>query len=142
MVSAEVHQLGFSVNAVLDLIVTGYDISLEIPDETSLTDTQLCIIFGNLLENAIEACCRTENENRFIKLSSNIKAGMLYIAMDNSCDGNIRIENGGFISSKRNEIGTGINSITAIVKKYFKRFFYVIHFNYIALINLYFVFIF
>ena len=95
-----------------------YDISLEIPDETSLTDTQLCIIFGNLLENAIEACCRTENENRFIKLSSNIKAGMLYIAMDNSCDGNIRIENGGFISSKRNEIGTGINSITAIVKKY------------------------
>lgn len=99
-----------------------YDIGLEIPPEISkgsgLTDTQLCIIFGNLLENAIEACCRTENENRFIKLSSNIKAGMLYIAMDNSCDGNIRIENGGFISSKRNEIGTGINSITAIVKKY------------------------
>ena len=99
-----------------------YDISLEIPPEISkgsdLTDSQLCIVFGNLLENAVEACCRTESQGRFIKLCSYIKAGILYIAMDNNCDGNIHIENGGFISSKRNEIGTGINSITAIAKKH------------------------
>ncbi len=99
-----------------------YDISLEIPPEISkgsdLTESQLCMVFGNLLENAVEACCRTESQGRFIKLCSYIKAGILYIAMDNNCDGNIHIENGGFISSKRNEIGTGINSITAIAKKH------------------------
>ncbi len=99
-----------------------YDIRLEIPSEVSnfsnLTETQLCIVFGNLLENAVEACCRTESQGRFIKLCSYIKAGMLYITMDNNCDGNIHMENGAFISSKRNEIGTGINSITAIAKKH------------------------
>lgn len=96
-----------------------YDVSLEMPQSTGdITDIQLCIIFGNLLENAIEACGRTDSENRFIKLRSDVKAGMLYITMDNSCDGNIRKERGGFISSKRDEIGTGINSIIAITQKH------------------------
>ena len=96
-----------------------YDVSLEIPQSTgSITDIQLCIIFGNLLENAIEACGRTQSKNRFIRLRSNVKVGMLYITMDNSCDGNIRKERGGFISSKRDEIGTGISSIIAIAEKH------------------------
>ena len=96
-----------------------YDVILEMPQSTgNITDIQLCIIFGNLLENAIEACGRTQSENRFIKLRSDVKVGMLFITMDNSCDGNIRKERGGFISSKRDEIGTGISSIIAIAEKY------------------------
>lgn len=64
----------------------GIDISIiiEIPEQSSkVSDSHLCIIIGNLLDNAIRA-----NESRkggkFIKLRSSIDSGMLYITMDNS----------------------------------------------------------
>ena len=94
------------------------DISLDINEKTeNITDVQLCILFGNLLENAIEACCRVQGE-RFVKLYAYIKAEMMYIAMDNSYDGNIRKKGSHFISSKRGEIGTGLRSVAAIAEKH------------------------
>ena len=94
------------------------DLKLDIPEKSQkVNDVQLCILFGNMFENAIEACARVD-ENRFIKLYSYVKAGMLYIAMDNSCDGNIVKKGKNFISSKRGDIGTGLSSVTAIAEKH------------------------
>ena len=40
-----------------------------IPDEISIIDIDLCVIIGNLLDNAIEACMKVENPaGRFIQI--------------------------------------------------------------------------
>ncbi len=64
----------------------GIDISIiiDIPEQSEkISNSHLCIVIGNLLDNAIRA-----NEGRtcgrFIRLRSSIEAGMLYITMDNS----------------------------------------------------------
>lgn len=105
-------------------------------------DSDLSVIFGNLLENAIEACRRVEsggsktsagsaedmrsaaddgrNESggRFIRISSDMSYDLLVITMDNSFDGKFSYEGGKFRSSKRNDFGVGLSSIQYTAQKY------------------------
>jgi sensor histidine kinase regulating citrate/malate metabolism len=77
------------------------------------------VVFGNVLENALEACRRITAGERFIKLSSQFIGNKLYIAVDNSFSGEIRLKNGVYLSQKREAAsGIGIISVMAIAKKY------------------------
>ena len=90
---------------------------LYLTENTGISDSDLCIIFGNCIENAIEACRRLE-DGKFIKISSKIAGKMLTITIDNSFDGIIK-ENGiAFWSLKRESEGIGISSVKAVVEKY------------------------
>ncbi|MEG1447678.1 MAG: GHKL domain-containing protein, partial [Ruthenibacterium sp.] len=60
----------------------------------------LCIIFGNLLENGIEACNRMTAGTKFIRLRSRLQYGTLTVTMDNSFHGIITKSSGKFLSSK------------------------------------------
>lgn len=42
---------------------------IQIPEEISIDPIDMCIIFGNALDNAIEACDRTEDENKKITIT-------------------------------------------------------------------------
>ena len=96
-----------------------FDCHLSVPNTNSqLTDSNLCVIFANLLENAIEACMRMESGNRFINIKSSIRHSILTITMDNSFDGQIMKSDDHYYSSKRDEFGIGISSIRSIVDKY------------------------
>lgn len=45
------------------------DVAAHVPSKMCLTDTELCVLLGNLLDNAIEACKKVSGEeNRFIKI--------------------------------------------------------------------------
>ena len=90
---------------------------LELPEKTGVRDSDLCIIFGNCIENAIEACRRTDGD-RFIKINSRITGKMLAITIDNSFDGILKREGGTFLSSKREGEGVGISSVIAVARKY------------------------
>lgn len=93
------------------------DIQISVPDYTEgITDTELCIIFGNLLENAWEACSRMAQGTPFIRMRSSLEHGVLAITMENSFDGKISIHNGKYISSKREGTGIGLSSIQAVAK--------------------------
>lgn len=83
-----------------------------------MTDSSLCAIFGNLLENAVDACGRMTQGKKFIHLNSHLEHGDLTIAMDNSFDGQIRIEKGKYFSSKRDDFGVGLTSIRTMARKY------------------------
>ena len=95
------------------------DIRLVVPAKTEqLTDAELCVIFGNLLENALEACGRMTEGRRFLRLSSDVHLGTLTITMDNSFDGQVKQENGRYRSSKRDDFGVGLRSILAVARRH------------------------
>lgn len=81
-------------------------------------DTDLCIIIGNFLENAIEACGRVTENERFIKLNTRMQSNVLTITMDNSFDGYWQEKDGVFLSRKHDGEGIGLTSVQAVVEKY------------------------
>ena len=81
-------------------------------------NSDLTIIFGNLLENAIEACMKIDKEKRFIRIGSDISYDMLIITMDNSYDGNFLSVDGRFRSTKREGFGIGLSSVQSVARKY------------------------
>ena len=90
-----------------------FSIETTVPEDLEIDEMDLCVIFGNVLENALEACrCITAGE-RFIKLNSQFIGNKLYIAVDNRFCGEIRHKNGAWLSQKRDESpGIGIISVT------------------------------
>ena len=93
--------------------------SLHLPQEIGIADMDLCIIFGNCLENALEACRRMENGQKYIHVKSKLHGNMLGITIDNSFDGKVEIKNGKLLSRKRDsEEGLGLSSVRAVAAKY------------------------
>jgi len=114
-----------SVNAVISHYLDtakeeGCEISahLIILEETSnVPAMDLCVVLGNLLENAVEAC-RGTSVRKFIRVNSMIKGTALFITVDNSYSGEIKKIGDSFMSGKREGEGIGISSVKAITKKY------------------------
>lgn len=96
-------------------------LSVALSDTLPLPRTDLCIILGNLLENAVEACRRMKSENRFINLKLSMpSAQTMVIIIENSYEGEVRFApDGSFLSSKTTgRRGIGISSVLNITEKY------------------------
>lgn len=94
-------------------------VRLELPQRLEgVPDGELCIIFGNLLENAMEACSRMAQGPKFVHLDGSVRSGVLTVTMDNSFDGRVTRENGAYRSSKRSDLGVGLASIQAVAQKH------------------------
>lgn len=94
-------------------------VDLVVPEATArINASNLCVIFGNILENATEACERMHDEDKFIHISSHLHNGMLIIKQKNSFVGKISEIDGQFYSSKRNEIGIGLASVQSVAQKH------------------------
>lgn len=116
-----------AVNAILshyDSICQDHGIQLKTnltvpPASRNIPDKDLCIIFGNMVENAIEACERmAEGSEKWISLTSSIKGTMLIIEMVNTYNGKAVSEHGRFRSSKRDAYGIGLTSIKAVAESH------------------------
>lgn len=55
-----------------------------LPQEASLSSVELCAVFSNLLDNAIHACKKVPDGERFIRLKAHMYAGYLAVRMENS----------------------------------------------------------
>lgn len=75
----------------------------------------LCVLVGNLLENAVAAC--RETEQPFIKMHSRYADGILTLTMDNRFLMVSQTPEGEFLSTKQGG-GIGLLSIGAIAGKY------------------------
>ena len=94
-------------------------IDLKIPDRTFITDLDFCIILGNCLENAIEACTKIIEGEKFISIKSQITNYMIGLTIDNSFSGKILKEDNTFVSTKTSkEHGIGLSSVHAVAAKY------------------------
>lgn len=95
---------------------------LNVPMRIPYDDTDLCIILGNALDNAIEGCMRSiKAEERYIDLIVHLDRKNLIILVRNSFDGKIlKTKNGHLITTKNdnNNHGLGIDSIKRTTNKY------------------------
>jgi signal transduction histidine kinase len=93
------------------------EVSVRIPAANPhISDSHLCVILGNLLENAGEACRRMTEGERWIRLRTKVHGELLFISMDNSCEGTVQPQDGRYLSSKRNEEGIGLRSVRSLAK--------------------------
>lgn len=95
---------------------------LNLPSNIAIKHTDLCIVLGNSLDNAIEACKRiTDNAlKKEIKLSMNYRDKYLIIVVSNTCD-KAPVRWGRFFKSSKPSPelhGLGLQSIDRTVKKY------------------------
>lgn len=72
-----------------------------VPKELPISEVELCLIVGNLLDNAMEACMRIlEEEKRFIRVYIDILKGQLYIYVMNSVQGTPKRHGKIYLSTK------------------------------------------
>lgn len=90
-----------------------------VSDKIAISDIDLCVIIGNLLDNAIEACMTIEDEQeRFIRIYIAEKMDQFYIYVSNSFEGNLRKRGSRYFTTKgERERGYGIIRIDRIVDK-------------------------
>lgn len=83
--------------------------------------TDLSSLFGNIIDNAIEAVRKEEGDNRLIKLSASIKNGFVSLTEENYSSDKVKFSSNGLpISNKENQAyhGFGSKSIKYIAHKY------------------------
>ena len=86
--------------------------------ELSLDEINLCLVFSNLLENAIQASVKTAPARRKINVEVYPHHNhLLLIHVENTFDGKIQQKNNIFQSSKRSGNGIGIESVRHITDK-------------------------
>lgn len=96
-------------------------LQVSLYEKIPVTDMELCIILGNLLENAVEACRRMESQDKSIALElSMVSSALLVIMVRNSYEGVVRqAPDGTFLSAKtKGRQGIGISSVLDITEKY------------------------
>lgn len=97
-----------------DISVT---VKANVPDKLTITDVELSIIVGNLLDNAIEAC-KTVETDRFIRLYIAIKGKMLYFSMLNSA-GSKQKKLGTLFATKKDGVhGFGLRRAESIIESH------------------------
>lgn len=92
-------------------------VKANVPDSLTISDLELSIVVGNLLDNAIEAC-RSVSGDRFIRLFITMKGTMLYFSMLNSA-GEKRTKTAGLFASRKDGIhGFGLRRAQAILEEH------------------------
>lgn len=89
----------------------------KVPASLSVPDVDLCIMIGNLLDNAMEACARLEKESRFVHIYIHVKGAQLYMSFTNSAGKKQKKIGNLFLSSKGSEHGFGLMRVDALVAK-------------------------
>ena len=90
----------------------------HIPLALTTPDTDLCVIIGNLFDNAIEASLKLPPEQRMIRVYMAMKNTQLYISFTNFTAGRKMEKRGGiFRSTKGENHGLGLVRIDAIVER-------------------------
>jgi signal transduction histidine kinase len=99
-----------------------FDYSIEIPAGIKIDPMDVCVILGNSIDNAIEACSRIKDGSaRQISLIATYRNKGLIFSIKNTADSGSLVKKGDvYISSKNNpsEHGIGISNINRTAEKY------------------------
>ena len=92
-------------------------VKANVPDTLTISDLELSIIIGNLLDNAIEAC-RTVTGERFIRIFISMKGTMLYFSMLNAAGAKRKKTGSLFATHKDGVHGFGLRRAEAIIEEH------------------------
>ena len=94
------------------------DYKAAVPKTLAVSDIDLCVVIGNLIDNAVESCEKVAPENQFIRLYIGIFQKQLYLLVSNATSETVRKLDEQYISTKRGNHGHGLKRINKIVDKY------------------------
>ena len=111
--------LQYSNHLMIDYIVMSFSrkaerlqISLQtdiaVLPELSISDSDICSLLNNVLQNAIDACLRLKDaEKRWIRLEIRADENKVYFTCINSCDGYFIQHNGRYLTTKQDGASHG-----------------------------------
>lgn len=118
----------FCENVVANSILGYYSLQLKnknirfqcscvIPKKLSVTDSDLCVVLGNGLENAMDACKKLDpKEIRYVSVEARIVSNQFLIKITNTFNGIVKQEDGHIISTKETPYhGIGLQNIRKVV---------------------------
>lgn len=94
-------------------------IDLNVPDDLKIPSFDLTIILGNLLDNALDAVRKIEDD-RYIDIKIRYTKNRLIFKVDNSFDGVLIKDKGELITThkEKSNRGLGLQSVKAVIEKY------------------------
>ena len=109
------------LNAKLSLVLKKeieLNFKAQVPQALTVSDIDLCVILGNLIDNAVESCERVEEDRRFLRLYIGVLKKQLYLSITNATAETVRKIDAAYISAKRGNHGHGLKRIDRVVEKY------------------------
>lgn len=114
-------------NEILNLLCASYDskakrvgvqikINALLPKEVPLSDTELCSVVSNGLENALRAASQPEVADQWVGFSCYVRQGNIFMLIQNPYAGQVVIRDGLPVSSREGH-GYGCYSIQAITQR-------------------------
>lgn len=97
------------------------DSSVAVPSVLSFDGSDICIMIGNLLDNAIDAAEQLEQKDRQVQITIGIVKGALVISVSNRYLGAVKKDaDGALVTTKQDKKnhGFGLISVKNIVEKY------------------------
>lgn len=92
-----------------------------IPENNKFDMIDMCIMLGNLIDNAIEASSKiVDAGNRFVELNMVQNDSFLTVSVRNRVDGKVNIKNNSVETTKKDKHmhGFGLTTVTEILEKY------------------------
>ncbi len=98
-------------------ILAHVDIKVNIPEEFCWTDFNICVILGNLVDNAIREA--SNSKEKYLEINIQSKQGILFIFVENSYSGEIVENDNRFRSSQMNLAihGIGLENVKKLVQE-------------------------
>lgn len=119
----------FTVNAILqDAAYRAAQANIDfeaiafVPSKLTVTESDLCELLMNMLDNSIEAAANTDSsQKRFIRFQIETKNGFLAVKCENSYSGKLKQDkNGNYITTKDDPEthGFGLKLMNAVAERY------------------------
>lgn len=101
-----------------------YKININIPENLNIESADLCSIFSNLINNAIESCKKLTDFEKVINIDADIKGEYLVINISNPVESLPQFKNGKPLTSKKDKLshGFGTEYIGELAEKYEGKF--------------------
>lgn len=124
-------KLVYSENGTVNILISyfaqlanadgiGFECACGLPAEIDVSDTDIAVLVGNTLENAVEHCRLIKDKSPVIIFRARQdEKGRIFIACDNTCYSEIKANgNNNIYSTKHSGLGIGIQSAQLIAKKH------------------------
>lgn len=96
-----------------------YIVKADIPNDIFVSDTDISVLFGNMLENALDACIAEKDDCRKIIICAGLTGSSFCITVDNTFTGALKFTNEGvLVSTKHKGLGLGTQSVKSIAEHY------------------------
>ena len=96
-----------------------FEISGKLPENFNMAETDLCVLFSNLMSNAYEAAVQCEKDSSIIRTQIRNNDDDVFIKLSNSVKGEVEFKNGLPVTDKpdRKNHGFGVENILEVIER-------------------------